>query len=378
MHRSGSRSPDVVIVGGGVIGCACAWELARNGVRTVVLERSVPGAEASSAAAGLLGAHIESEEPGPMAELCRKSAGRYPSFARRLKEETEIDVEYRRCGILSVAFRHEALAALQREYAWQIRAGFRVEKRDAAALLRAEPGLGRKLAGGLCFEDDARVDPRRLLTALHLAAAKRGVGFQSGTYVRRVLAGEGTARGVELEDGSRLLAGHVVIAAGSWTTLIDGLDMPERSVIPARGQIIELQAETKLRHVVFGPHCYLVPRDDGRVLVGSTLEFVGYRKQVTAAAAHRLLGAAIRLVPALGGATLSGHWSNFRPYTPDRLPLLGATSVPRTLLATGHFRTGILLAPITAEIIGALVRGKRPPLSLEPFEPRRRRTRREN
>lgn len=375
MRRSG-RSPDAVVVGGGVIGCACAWELARSGVRCVVLERSVPGAEASSAAAGLLGAHVESEEPGPMAELCRKSASRYPGFVDRLKDETDIDVEYRRCGIVSTAFGTRALKVLEQEYAWQLRAGFRVKKLGAVALQSAEPGLSPKLAGGLLFEDDARVDPRRLLTALHLAARRRGVEFQSGTYVKSLLVSGGRARGVQLEDASRRLAEHVVVAAGSWTTLIDGLHLPELSVVPARGQIIELSGEAAPRRVVFGPDCYLVPRDDGRVLVGSTLEFVGYKKQVTAEAAHRLLGAAIRLLPALGAATLTDYWSNFRPYTPSGLPLLGKSSTPGALLATGHFRTGILLAPITAAVIDAVVRGKRPPLSLEPFEPGEARARR--
>jgi glycine oxidase len=192
--------------------------------------------------------------------------------------------------------------------------------------------------------------------------------FQSGAYVRRVLIEGERARGVALDDGRELFARFVVVAAGSWTTLVDGVGLPRGRVVPARGQIVELEAPRPLlSSVVFGPGAYLVPRDDGRVLVGSTLEFVGYRRDVTAGAVRDLLQGAIALVPALESASLGGTWSNFRPYTKDELPLLGATKVGGLLLATGHYRNGILLAPITAEIVTALVLGKKPPLDLGAF-----------
>jgi glycine oxidase len=163
-----------------------------------------------------------------------------------------------------------------------------------------------------------------------------------------------------------------VVAAGSWTTLIEGLPLRSGSVRPARGQIVELCSPAPLLgRVVYGPRCYLVPRDDGRTLVGSTLEFVGYQRDVTAAAVRDLLSAAIELVPCLGQASVNAAWSSFRPYTEDELPLLGPAGVPGLTLATGHYRNGILLAPITAEITSAVVRGVRPPIPLDAFSPSR-------
>ena len=162
------------------------------------------------------------------------------------------------------------------------------------------------------------------------------------------------------------------MAAGSWTTLIDGLGLPSGQVVPARGQIIELELPAPpLSHVVFGPGAYLVPRDDGRLLVGSTLEFVGFEREVTAGAVRDLLTSATRIVPGLARAALRGTWSNFRPYTKDELPLLGPTKIDRLFLSTGHYRNGILLAPISAEIVRAAVLGQRPPIALAAFRPER-------
>jgi glycine oxidase len=201
-----------------------------------------------------------------------------------------------------------------------------------------------------------------------VAAERAGAVFQSGTYVRRVAHEGNRARGVALEDGSTLAGGHIVVAAGSWTSLVDGSSLAENAVMPARGQIVELSLPAPiLSGVVFGPRCYLSPRDDGRVLVGSTLEFVGFRRGVTARAVRDLVGAAIELVPALEDAELGRAWSSFRPYTKDELPLIGATRIEGLLLATGHYRNGILLSPITADIIAALVAGEPPPVDLAPF-----------
>jgi glycine oxidase len=224
----------------------------------------------------------------------------------------------------------------------------------------------------VAFPDDSRIDPPRLLRALRIAAERAKVEFRSGAWVRGVALEGKRASGVTLDDGSVVRAGHVIVAAGSWSSLVEGVPAPEGGVIPARGQIVELMLPTPLfGPVLFGPSCYLVPRDDGRVLIGSTLEFVGYRREVTAAAVRNLLDAAITLLPALAEASLNGAWSNFRPYTKDALPLIGETGVKGLLLATGHYRNGILLAPITAEIIAALVLGEAPPIALEALSPLR-------
>jgi glycine oxidase len=347
---------DVLIVGGGVMGCAAAYRLALAGRRVTVLERSVPGAEASSAAAGILGARVEAHHPGPLADLFKASSALYPALSKELARTTGIDIEYRECGVLRVAFSARELRAKAAEVRFQRGEVKLLSKRGLAEL---EPGLSPKLAGGLFFAGDARVDPKRLLTALHIAARQAGAEFRSGAYVKRVLTDGDRVRGVALDDGRELLSNVVVLAAGSWTTLVEGSGLPSGKVIPARGQI------------VFGPSAYLVPRDDGRVLIGSTLEFVGYRRDVTAEAARNLLDAAIAIAPELGAASLSGAWSNFRPYTEDQHPLIGPTRIKGLLLATGHFRNGILLAPVTAEIIHALVLGKTPKVKLFPFDPER-------
>jgi glycine oxidase len=216
------------------------------------------------------------------------------------------------------------------------------------------------------------VDPPSFLDALRLAAERAGAVFHSGVSAREVRVASGRARGVVLDDGSSLDAGAVVVAAGSWSPQVGGAAIDEEVVRPARGQILELTLGAPLlRHVVEGPGCYLSPREDGRVLVGSTLEFVGFRPVVTASAARDLLTAATRLVPALAGATLSRAWAGLRPHTPDELPLLGPSGVDGLVIATGHFRNGILLAPITGEIVAALLGGEAPPADLAPFSPRR-------
>jgi glycine oxidase len=361
----------VVVVGGGVMGSACAWELAQRGLKVVVLERSVPGAEASSAAAGILGAEVESHAEGPLAELCRASRRLYPSWVSALGRATGIDVEYRECGVVQVAFGAARARALLRARQHQKP---RPRALDARALRRREPELNPRLGGGLLFERDARVDPRVLFRALHVAAARAGVSFRSGAYVRRVVETRGRASGVALDDGSVVRGDHVLVAAGSWTSLVGGTGLAESAVIPARGQILQLATpEPLLGSVVYGPRAYLVPRDDGRLLVGSTVEFVGYRREVTAGAVRDLLADAIRTVPRLADAALADSWSSFRPYTKDELPLIGRSALNGLWFASGHYRNGILLAPVTAAIVSALMRGARPPLSVAAFSPDRTR-----
>ncbi|MGE0321577.1 MAG: glycine oxidase ThiO [Polyangiaceae bacterium] len=365
--------PSVLIVGGGLMGCASAWQLAKRGCSVVVLERSVPGAEASSAAAGILGGQVESHQLDAMTQLCLESRALYPSWAKALAKSTGIDIEHRSSGALRVAFRTERLGQLKQQFGWQRRslgAAF-LGKRQLRSL---EPNLNSALAGAVDFPADSRVDPRKLFRALQLAAQNAGATFRSGSYVQQldIDAASQTARGVILEGGTSLAADRVVLAAGSWSTLIPGVPLPRPSIVPARGQVLQLTCRTPpLTRIVFGPRCYLVPRDDGRVLVGSTLEFVGYEKRVTAHAVRELLDAAIDLCPSLADAELTDSWSNFRPYTADHWPILGPCAVRGLVLATGHYRNGILLAPITADIVCRSVLGQQPSLDIEAFSARR-------
>ena len=373
------RSPQasarsVVIIGAGVMGCAAAHELARRGVAVTVLERSVPGAEASSAAAGILGAQVESHHPGPMTELGLLSRKLYPALVKDLEQTSGISIGYRRSGVLKVAYAAADVARFERELGWQRRAKLPFARLSRAALRGREAALSPELTDALWFEDDATLEPRALLSALRIAAEKRGAHFLSGSFVKRIAEQGGRAVGVELDDGSLVKGSHVVLAAGSWTSLLtngrSAVAMPR--VVPARGQIVELKTSSPvLDSIVFGPDCYLVPRADGRLLIGSTLEFVGFRREVTAGAVAKLLAAAIRLVPALAEAELSASWSSFRPYTSDELPLLGPSQTEGLILMSGHYRNGILLAPISAAIVASCVLGEKPPLDLAPFAPER-------
>ncbi len=355
------------------MGCAAAWQLSQRGLSVRVLERSVPGAEASSAAAGILGAQTESHGPGPLFTLALKSRARYPEWALALQAQTGIDIEHRVCGVARLGFLPTDVRKAQREFAFQTKQGCRVERLDARAVLGRLPQVSQQASGGVFFPDDARVDPPRLLSALRVAAELSGAVFQSGAWVRKLVVERGRASGVLLDDGAKLGARHVIVAAGSWSSLVEGVPLPKGGVTPARGQIVELGLPVPaFSSVLFGPGCYLVPRDDGRVLVGSTLEFVGFRREVTASAVHQLLGAAIALVPALAAATLRGSWSNFRPYTSDQLPIIGHSAIPGLLLATGHYRNGILLAPITADILVSLVLDEPLPVPVTQLSPGRK------
>jgi glycine oxidase len=252
--------------------------------------------------------------------------------------------------------------------AWQQAAGLRVSALTGDEARAREPALGPDVRAALELADDGQVNARELARAFSQAAAAAGARFLSGRYVRRVVIAGGAATGVEL-DGDLLPAGAVVVAAGSWSGLVEGAGVPAHVVRPARGQLVSIETRPPLfRHVVsVHGRGYLVPRRDGSVLAGSTVEMAGFRKQVTVGGLASILTLARALVPALADAEVTGSWSNFRPYTEDHLPVLGATAVRGLVLATGHFRNGILLAPITALAIAELVATGRSSIDLAPF-----------
>jgi len=359
---------DVAIIGGGIMGCAVALRLAARGVGVTVIERGIPGAEASSAAAGILGPQMEAEAPGPLLDLGLRSRALYPALAAELHDATGIDIGYVKSGVLAVALDGAGAAELTARRAWQTARGLRAEPLSADAVHALEPALGPEVRGALRFSDDAQVNARDLARAFSQAAALAGARFLQGRYVRRVVVAGGVAQGVEL-DGETLAAGAVVVAAGSWSGLVEGSGVPATVVRPARGQLASIETRPPLfRHVlsVHG-HGYLVPRRDGTVLAGSTVEMAGFRKEVTVGGLAQILGLARTLVPALAEAPVTGTWSNFRPYTEDHLPVLGQTPVRGLVLATGHFRNGILLAPVTAEAIAELVANGTCSVDLAPF-----------
>jgi glycine oxidase len=373
--------PHVLVVGGGIMGTSAALELALQGARVTVLEKALPGAEASSAAAGILGAEIENADPGPMLDLCRKSQALYPAWVEFIERESGVPVGLEAGGSLELASSKAELARLEKQRAHQLSEG-RAQLLGKRELSRLEPHLSSDLAGAIFFPSDRRVVPPALFRAVHLAALARGVEFRTGRHATKVVtetkrgrgarAGGVRACGIELDDESVVQADVTVVAAGSWTSLLSGLPLQRGAIVPARGQLVELDlGAPRLHRVAVGAGVYLIPRADGRLLVGSTLEFVGYQKAVTAAGLHHLLGGALRVMPELEAAEVTRSWSNFRPYTRDHLPLLGSPGIADLIVASGHYRNGILLAPITARIVSALALKRRPPIALSAFDPRR-------
>jgi glycine oxidase len=348
---------DVLVVGGGVIGCALAAELAARGRDVIVLERAEPGAEASGAAAGMLSPQSEARARDAFFDLALESRRLYPAWVRVLHEETGVDVGYRRTGLLHCDLAGVTGESRGEQIAWQRAAGL-----DAAALRVDE--LPRDIANRLSpavsaaafFPDEGAVDPRRLTRAAWLLAQRRGARVRTGVEALGFRIERGACRGVETRDGA-ILADAVVDAAGAWAAL--DADLPlSVPVEPVRGQIVELRLSgPPLPTILSCDDVYVVPRADGTVLLGSTVEHVGFRKEVTARAVERLIAAAERLMPEIASARFVTAWSGLRPGTPDGLPILGACRVPGLFFAAGHFRNGILLAPVTALALADLLTG---------------------
>jgi glycine oxidase len=324
--------------------------------------------EASWAAAGMLSPLAEAAGPGPMLDLLLAAREMYPAYLEALREETGTDCGYSAAGTLYLALREEDEPELAERFAWQSAAGLAVERLDAAATREAEPGVSPAVRMALRFPGDHQVDNRALGAALWSAARSAGAEFRLGARAVRLLCEGGRAAGVALADGGRIAAGAVVLAGGAWAGRLEGLPRPV-PVEPVHGQLAAIESVPPLfRHVVDTPRCYLVPRGPGRVIVGATVEHTGLRKAVTPWGLMRLLGAAVEAAPALEHAPLAEFWSGLRPGTPDDLPILGPDpGLPGLVYATGHYRNGILLAPLTGEAVGGLLAGEGWPAELEAF-----------
>jgi len=361
-----NESLKVVVVGAGAIGCGIALRLAQAGAAVTVVERTRPGAEASSAAAGMLAPQLEDEGPGPFFDLCLRSRQMYPAFIAEIERLSGVNVEYLRCGALRVA-RNEAEAdTIEKSAAWQRALGLRAEVLSAKQAVQLEPLLSPKIRAAVHLPDEHQLENRRLVRALAIAAAHAGAAFRTGS-VTRIAVRSGAAAGVEI-DGQLLHADAVVIAAGAWSSLIEGGIPKTDAVKPMRGQMVQLDAgRPLLGKSVVGSAGYLVQRGDGRLLVGSTYELAGFNKQNTAAGTAAILAAAIELCPSISQLPILDSWAGLRPYTDDHWPILGAGPVPRIFLATGHLRNGILLAPITAQLIAQTVLQQAIEVDLQPF-----------
>jgi glycine oxidase len=361
---------DVLVIGAGVQGCAVAWRLAGAGRSVLVLERAIPGAEASSAAGGILSPGVEALEPGPFYALGRASLARYPAFVAALEQESGVAVGYRGGGTLEVALDDDHARLLAGRAAKLQSAGLPVTVLDDAQVRQLEPGLSPQARGALWFEDEASLDPRGLGRALAIAAERAGARFITGR-VLGVRREGGRAVGADHERGP-IDAAAVVLAAGAWSLQVTGHGLPPNAVRPVRGQIAVVETRPPLlSRVVFSGRGYAVPRSDGRILLGSTMEEVGFEKAVTAGGLRHVLEVGIELAPSLARAPVVESWSNFRPASPDGEPILGPGATPGLFYATGHTRNGILLCPITAEALTACVLGEPPPVELAPFSARR-------
>jgi glycine oxidase len=352
--------PNVAVIGAGVIGLGIAWRLAAQGAPVQVFDKGAAGAGASHAAAGMLAACSEAE-PGEEAlvALGRDSQARWPAFAAELQQASGIDVELRPEGTLVVALTADDQARLNHQLVFQQQLGLPLHWISAAETRRREPHLAGKLAGAVLSPEDTQVDNRKLAAALRVAAQTAGASVSEHRPVSAISSNGARVDGVVLADGTRVAADVVVLAAGAWSRSIGGLEPGLRPPVrPIKGQMLALRmdpAAPLLSHVVWAPGAYLVPRLDGRLLVGATVEEKGYDTTLTAGGMLTLLEAAWRVVPAVEELPIDEMWVGHRPGSRDDAPILGSGPLDGLIYATGHHRNGILLTPVTADAIARLV-----------------------
>lgn len=361
-------SYDVAIVGAGVIGAAIAYRLAcRSALHIVILERGTPGCEASNAAAGVLAVASGQARRGVLLDLRRRSANMFPDLVAALEEESKEELGYRRAGLLSLAFSDSEAAALRDLTAHRATQGMRCEMLERAAVLSLESALNPAVCAGALFPDDCSIDSARLVAALVTGAQRRGVTLRRQATVRE-LAVEADAILLRLPDGD-VHAQTVVVAAGAWSgdlLAANGTKLPLR---PARGEMAAVRSTTwRIEHTLSTGDGYLVPRVGGEVLIGSTTAFVGFDKRVTESGVATLLARAAEMVPAVRRASLVRSWAGLRPCPTIRRPIIARLPhCENVIVATGHHRNGILLAPITAQMVTEMVLGRPPSVPLQPF-----------
>ncbi len=353
----------MAVVGAGLVGSAVAWELASRGAAVSVFDAREPGYGATQASAGMLAPYTEVRASGPFESLCIEGLEVYDDFVARLRRATEAVFEFARCGSLELALDEAGRSHLRREHdrvaGWPSAGAEWLEPDDVA---RRQPGLSAAVRGGLLLAGQGRVAPADFTAAMIAAARRAGATVTAGAPVSRLTRIDG---GYEIHaGGGRVRADVVVMSAGSWVGRIDMGGAPAPEVRPIRGQVLLLRPRAPISsRIVWGPRCYLVPRGDGCVLVGATVEDVGFDEGTTVAGLSALMQAATELVPALAEAALVEVRAGLRPVTRDELPVIGARAgEPGLVYAAGHYRNGALLAPITARIIAdAVLDGRRHP-----------------
>ncbi len=365
------KSFQVIVIGGGVVGLAVAWRLAQRGASVMVLERGEPGRGTSRVAAGMIAPISEATaREETLLRLGVASARLYPEFIAELREASGCDPGYLRCGTLIAARDRDEAEALERERDLRRRFDLAVELLLPSEARRLEPALAPTLRGALAVQDDHAIEPVKLVSALVAACRKAGVELRTGTEVAEL-----DLPNVRLADGRNIAGDCVIIAAGVWSAALPGLPPDARIPLrPVKGQILRLRDPAGpglVSRALRLPGAYLVPRGDGRYVLGATVEERGFDTTVTAGAMFELLRDAVELVPGVLELAVEELVAGLRPGTPDNAPVIGAGAVPELFWATGHFRHGILLAPITAELAAtAVLEGAMPALG-EPFAPSR-------
>jgi len=371
-----TRQFDAAIVGGGVIGCAIAWRLAQAGMKVTILERGEIGLEASHAAGGMLAPLAEADRADDFFHLAMASRALYAGFAEELRKASGIDIEYRTEGTLYLSLTENDDEELDGRWQWQHEAGLNVKRLNADCARKLEPAINTGLRWALKFPDDHQVDNRRLTSALSVAASKACVELQTQTEVRQVLiesiAGRQQVTGLATTHGN-LRSSIVIIAAGSWSSLLLNEVAAPFQVEPVRGQMVAAEMHSPVvNHVLYSPRGYIVPRLGGFMIAGSTSEKVGYDKRVTAGGIASIIERATEILPAFGSLAIQETWSGLRPHSADDLPVLGSDpQINGLIFATGHYRNGILLTPITAKAISELITKGESSINLSPFSAER-------
>lgn len=366
------KDAKVVIIGAGVVGLGIAWRLAGRGFDVTVFDKGIAGSGASHAAAGMLAACVEAE-PGEEAlvRLGREAQKQWPAFADELERETGLSIERRQDGTMVVATNSDDQARLAHLLRFQHQLGLPLTWINAADARKREPHLAANIAGAVFSPQDHQVENRKLAAALLAAAITAGARIREHCAVASVATRGGRANGVQLADGNLHEADIVVLAAGAWSRGIEGIAKELRPPVrPLKGQMIALQMDVSaplLRHVVWGPNVYLVPRNDGRLLIGATLEEKGFDQAMTAGGLLALLEAAWRIVPGIEELNVQEMWAGHRPGSRDDAPILGASGIDGLVYATGHHRNGILLTPVTTDFIADYIATGRIDPAIAPF-----------
>ena len=361
---------DVAVAGGGIIGGAIALELSRAGLHVAVFDRQEPGLEASWASAGIISPAPENPAMIVTVPLAKASVLLYPEFVAQVEEISGKSVGFRPKGTLEALFSHDTKAELSTIIALHHGLGLKAEPLRAEDALELEPALSKHVAAAVLRPEECSVDNRALTDAVLVAAKRSGTEIFSGKAARAIWREGNRCAGLILQN-EKIEAQWTIIAAGCFSSAIDGVST-YAPVRPAKGQMVALRAEdVAIDRVLWSEKIYLVPRNDGRILGGATVEYAGFDKRTTAGGIAKILSAAIDLATGLANARVDETWAGLRPDSPDHLPILGPTDLDGLLIATGHFRSGILLTPITARLVREWITEKRVSVDWERFSPLR-------